>query len=166
MIATASKPNIGLTADHQEGIVEILNATLSDLHVLYVKTRNYHWNVTGPQFLELHRFFQTQYDELAESVDEVAERVRSFGGNPLGTMTEYVRQARLKEHPGQYPDARAMVEDLLADHETTIRSLRVDLDRCAKQYHDMGTSDFLTLLMQKHEKTAWMLRALLEGKPL
>jgi starvation-inducible DNA-binding protein len=156
--------NIGLSEEQREGVVAILNTLLADEYLLYTKTRNYHWNVVGPQFNDLHKFFEAQYNELNEIVDEVAERARALGGNALGTMAEFLRHTRLKEQPSRYPDDRGMIANLLADHEALIRSLRVDLETCVEQYHDTGTNDFLTGLMEQHEKMAWMLRAFLEGK--
>ncbi|MBI2337031.1 MAG: DNA starvation/stationary phase protection protein [Deltaproteobacteria bacterium] len=153
------KPNIGISEENQRGVVAILNTLLSDEYVLYTKTRNFHWNVTGMQFNDLHKFFESQYDALAEVVDEVAERVRAIGGVALGSMAEFVKNTRLKEVPGQSISARDMLASLLADHETVIRHLRVDLKACADQYGDAGTNDFLTGLMEKHEKMAWMLRS-------
>jgi starvation-inducible DNA-binding protein len=158
------KPNIGISDEHRKGVTSILNALLSDEYVLYTKTRNYHWNVIGPQFNDLHKFFESQYNELNEIVDEVAERARSLGGKAMGTLADFLKNTRLKEQAGQYPDARDMISNLLSDHESIIRTLRVDLEICADKYHDMGTNDFLTGLMEKHEKTAWMLRAFLEGE--
>jgi len=158
------KPNMGLSDKERAGVVEILGALLADEYVLYTKTRNYHWNVVGPQFNDLHKFFEAQYEALNDVVDEVAERARTLGGKALGTLAEFQEKARLKEHPGQYPGARQMLAGLLADHEAIIRNLRVDLETAAEKYHDAGTNDFLTGLMEKHEKMAWMLRAFLEGK--
>jgi starvation-inducible DNA-binding protein len=158
-------PNIGLSEDQRKGVVSILDSLLSDEYVLYTKTRNYHWNVLGPQFNDLHKFFEGQYEELDEIVDEVAERERSLGGWAVGTLTEFAQHSRLKEHPGHYPDARQMLTNLLADHESVIRQLRVDLETC-EENHDIGTNDFLTGLMERHEKMAWMLRAFLEGSSL
>jgi len=127
-----------------------------------MKTRNYHWNVFGPQFNDLHKFFEAQYEALEEVVDDVAERARSLGGWAFGTMTEFVQHTRLKEQPGQHPEAKQMLANLLADHESLIRQLRVDLETCNDKFHDLGTSDFLTGLMERHEKMAWMLRAFSE----
>ena len=124
-------------------------------------TRNYHWNVVGPQFNDLHKFFEEQYNELNTVVDDVAERARALDGNAIGTLAEFVEHARLTEHPGQYPPAREMLANLLADHETVIRQLRVDLETSANTYQDAGANDFLTGLMEQHEKMAWMLRAFL-----
>lgn len=155
--------NIGLSDEQRTPVVKILNMLLSDEYVLYTKTRNYHWNVLGPQFNDLHKFFEEQYTELNVVVDDVAERARSLGGWALGTLQEFVQHARLKEHPGKYPNARDMIANLLADHETLVRQLRADLETAEKQ-HDMGTNDFLTGLMEKHEKMAWMLRAFLQAE--
>jgi starvation-inducible DNA-binding protein len=154
------KLNIGLSDQHRMGVIDILNALLADEYVLYTNTRNYHWNVVGPQFHDLHKFFESQYEELNEVVDEVAERVRALGGTPLGSLTEFLKQARLKEHPGQSASTHEMVKNLLTSHESIIQSLRVDLEISADKFHDMGTSDFLTGVMEQHEKMAWMLRAL------
>jgi len=158
------KPNIGLADKDREGVLKILNTVLADEYVLNTKTKNYHWNIVGPQFHDLHKFLDAQYEELADIVDDVAERARSLGGPALGTLGEFLKQTRLKEQPGQHPGAREMIANLLADHEALIRTLRVDLEACAERYHDIGTNDFLTGLMEKHEKMAWMLRACLEGK--
>jgi starvation-inducible DNA-binding protein len=158
------KTNIGLSEEQCGGVAKILNTLLSDEYLLYTKSRNYHWNVLGPQFNDLHKFFEEQYTELTQIVDDTAERARALGAWALGTLTEFSQQARLSEHPGQYPRAREMIANLLADHEAIIRQLRTDLETCAEKYHDMGTSDFLTGLMEKHEKMAWMLRAFLQAE--
>ena len=153
------KPNIGIGDDNRHAVIEILNTLLADEYLLYTKTRNYHWNVVGPQFNELHKFFEAQYEALNEVVDDVAERARSLGGHALGTLAELAKRARLKERPGKYPDAKGMLADLLGDHEALIRQLRADLATTMDKHDDAGTSDFLTGLMEKHEKMAWMLRA-------
>jgi starvation-inducible DNA-binding protein len=158
------QPNIGLSYQQRQGVAQILGPLLSDEYVLYTKTRNYHWNVAGPQFNDLHKFFEAQYNELNDIVDEVAERTRALGEPAIGTLAEFVQHSRLKEHPGHYAEAHDMLANLLLDHETLIQQLRRDLEICAEAYHDMGTNDFLTGLMERHEKMAWMLRAFLEGK--
>jgi len=157
-------PTIGIPDEHRASVVTILNDLLSDEYLLYTKTRNYHWNVLGPQFNDLHKFFEAQYEALNDVVDDVAERARALGGRALGTLAEFAQHARLKEHPGQAPDALGMVADLLADHEAVVRQLRTDLAVSVDRHHDMGTSDFLTGLMERHEKMAWMLRAFLAAK--
>ena len=153
------KPNIAITDTQRAAVVEILNTLLSDEYLLYTKTRNYHWNVVGPQFNDLHKFFEAQYEELDGIVDEVAERARALGSNAFGTLAEFTQHARLKEHPGQRPDANAMLAALLSDHEALIRSLRTDAEVTMDKHKDAGTNDFLVGLMEKHEKMSWMLRA-------
>jgi starvation-inducible DNA-binding protein len=156
------KLNSGLSEKQLGGVVEILNTILADEYVLYTKTRNYHWNVTGMQFHDLHKFFESQYEELNDIVDDVAERARSLGGVALGSLSAFVERARLKEQGKKVPSAKDMIANLLADHEGVIRTLRADLVTCGEKYGDAGTNDFLTGLMEKHEKMAWMLRACLE----
>ena len=158
------KSNLGIADSNREHIVKILNDLLADEYVLYTKTRNYHWNVVGPQFNDLHKFFEAQYEELNVFVDDVAERDRQLGGKAWGTLAEFTQHSRIKEHPGQYPVATAMLANLLADHEAVIRTLRADLATVMDKYADAGTNDFLTGLMEKHEKMAWMLRAFLDAK--
>jgi starvation-inducible DNA-binding protein len=157
-------PKIGLSEQVRERVIGILNTTLADEHALYVKTRNYHWNVTGPQFHSLHEMLEEFYQKLAPFADDVAERVRMMGGRAIGTMAEFTQQMRLSEQPGDAPEARQMVANLLADHEQIIRDLRKDVEVCDDELHDQGTADFLTGLMEQHEKMAWMHRAFLEGR--
>src|SRR4026209_2974976 len=108
------------------GPVGALNNLLADEYVLYTKTRNYHWNVVGPQFNDLHKFFQEQYEALDEMADEVAERARSGGGKAYGTLAEFSQHSRLKEQPGKQPAAATMVANLQADHEAMVGTLRAD----------------------------------------
>src|SRR5437667_7532601 len=110
----AMTPNLGITDKNRSAIATILNALLADEYLLYTKTRNYHWNVVGPQFNDLHKFFEAQYEELDDIVDEVAERARALGGRAAGTLAEFVRRARLKE-AADSPDAPTMIANLLAD---------------------------------------------------
>ncbi|HEY3874729.1 MAG TPA: DNA starvation/stationary phase protection protein [Candidatus Kapabacteria bacterium] len=153
---------IGLTQKDREGVTRILNVLLSDEVLLYTKTRKYHWNVVGPSFMEMHKLLEAQYQELGEISDEVAERVRKLGGTAMGTMKEYLENTRLKENPGRIPEAEGMLAVLLADHEHIVQSLRADIETVQNKYHDVGTTDFLTGLLEKHEKTAWMLRSYLQ----
>jgi starvation-inducible DNA-binding protein len=161
MGGSTMKPNLGIPDQSREAVGELLNALLADLHVLYVKTRNYHWNVTGPHFHDLHKLFESQYEALAGEIDEVAERARALGVPAQASVADFARRARLPEHPGKFPEAPAMLANLLADHEALVRTLRADQDACAAKHGDAGTADFLTGLMEEHEKTAWMLRATL-----
>ena len=156
------KPEIGLMDKNRDAVVKILNTTLADEMVLLTKTRNYHWNVTGPQFNDLHKFFDAQYEELNEVLDVVAERVRALGGQAMGTLGEFQKQARLKEHPGQHPGSKSMLSNLLSDQESIIRTLRADQAICQDTHGDVGTADMLVGLMEQHEKMAWMLRSFLE----
>ncbi len=153
---------IGLSPKERDGVARILNVLLADEYLLYTKTRKYHWNVAGASFMEMHKLFESQYEALDGFVDDVAERARSIGAPAMGTLREFLDNTRLKEHPGKNPDAEAMIAVLLADHEHLIQSLRADLDTAQTKYHDAGTTDFLTGLMEKHEKMAWMLRAYLQ----
>ncbi len=154
------RATLGTEAEQRPGVVRALELLLADEFVLYTKTRNYHWNVVGPGFSELHKFLDDQYNALNGTVDEVAERIRALGGWAIGTLGEFGEKTRLKESPGQFPGARTMLENLLKDHETVIRELRDLTEQCAQQYHDGATEGFLTELTVRHEKMAWMLRSL------
>lgn len=156
------KPNLGIEKNGREAVCEILNQLLADEVVLYLKTRNYHWNVTGPHFHDLHKLFEAQYEELDEIMDEVAERARSLGENAQASAAEFAERTRIPEHPGKFPKADKMIANLLADHETVVRFLRQSIEPCQNEHGDAGTADFLTGLMEQHEKMAWMLRATLE----
>ena len=154
------QPNIDLSPKALKEVAALLNTLLSDETVLYIKTLNFHWNVEGPNFSELHKFFEGQYEELSSIMDSVAERARALGQKALGSMQEFLDHTRLKESKSNL-NAKAMIKDLLSDHEAIIKTLRKDLETCDTTYHDIGTNDFLTGLMEKHEKMAWMLRAFL-----
>lgn len=153
------KLNVGLKAEQLQGIVDSLNKLLADEQVLYAKTRNYHWNVVGPRFHSLHVFFESQYEELAEIIDEVAENARQFGGFACGTMTEYIGLARLKEQPGELPDEDGMIANLANDHDAVIRQLRKDIEKASEELEADDAADFLTSVLEKHNKMAWMLRS-------
>jgi starvation-inducible DNA-binding protein len=135
---------------------------LADEYLLYTKTRNFHWNVVGPHFNELHKFFETQYELLDQAIDDIAERARALGENAVGTLTKFLKLTSLHEQSAQYGDAHQMLSVLCADHETIIRGLRKGIEACAEEHRDAGTADFLTGLMRAHEKMAWMLRAFLK----
>lgn len=154
--------NIGLSDKSRTQAAGILNAVLADEYVLYTKTRNFHWNVTGEGFAEFHKFFEGQYDWIDDTIDEVAERVRALGGSSLGSLAEFLKAARLKEAPGRKRDGLSMIKELLADHEALARTLRTDVETTGVKLGDAGTSDFLTGILEQHEKTSWMLRAYLE----
>lgn len=153
--------DIGIKNENSQGVAQILKQTVSDEYVLSVKTKNYHWNVTGPQFNDLHKFFDEQYEQIDVFIDEVAERVRSLGIKTIGSMADFLNNSRLKEDTSVSRDATTMLNNLLNDHEELIRNLRNDLETCSEKFDDAGNADFLTGLMEKHEKIAWMIRAFL-----
>jgi starvation-inducible DNA-binding protein len=146
------------TNKNAKAVGDLLVGILSDGMVLYTKTRKFHWNVSGPSFMELHKLFESQYDKLADAVDEIAEKINKLGHKTPGTMTEFLEHASLKEAPGKYPDQATMIKELLADHENVISSLRKAIDECAEKYKDALTADFLTDLAREHETIAWTLR--------
>jgi starvation-inducible DNA-binding protein len=152
------KPNIGIPELHLSGASQVLNTLLADEFTLYAKTRNYHWNVTGHGFYELHKFFEAQYEEIDEMVDSVAERVRKIGHYSLGSLNAFIKATRLTEGQDE-TSASKMIQNLLDDHETIIRVLRNDINTVTDTYRDAGTADFLTGVLETHEKMAWMLRA-------
>ncbi|MGQ0772685.1 MAG: Dps family protein [Nitrososphaerota archaeon] len=154
------KTNIGLGSKSLQKVITVLGKVIADQYILYTKTRNYHWNVTGEDFAQYHKLFEEQYSAIDADIDEVAERIRALGGKTPATLGEFLKSATLKEHPTKYPAAKTMIANLLADHETVIRNLRKSIEIC-DDVDDVGTEDFLTQLMEKHEKTAWMLRATL-----
>ena len=156
--------NIGLTDRQRTGVIDLLNHDVADAYLLLVKTKKYHWDVVGPQFMTLHKLWEEQYAALSDSIDLVAERIRSLGGYPVGTMAGCLQLASLKEHPGDVPMATEMVAQLMMDHEQIVRNLREHIDACSDIYKDQGTADFLTGLMEEHEKMAWMLRSFIEGE--
>src|SRR5687768_5202281 len=153
--------NIGLSPEQLKGSVDLLTKVLANANILYTKTRNYHWNVVSTDFKELHVLFQEHYEQMAEAIDEIAERIRMVGHKAIGTHQEFNQHGTLKEYPGEYPDAKTMVQNLLHDHEAIIRELREDIKACEEQFNDKGTADFLSQHMQPYEKMAWMLRSYL-----
>jgi starvation-inducible DNA-binding protein len=154
------KINTGLGDKQREGLAKLLNTLLSDEFMLYVKTRRFHWNVVGSDFGELHKFFESQYEALDDIVDDVAERARALDATAVGSMKEFLALARIREEAGKNPDAKGMLATLLADHESLVRNLRKDLET-ADTLGDAGTNDFVTGLLEVHEKMAWMLRSYL-----
>ncbi|QLE55671.1 Dps family protein [Nostoc sp. TCL26-01] len=160
------KINIGLTDEQRQGVINLLNQDLADSYLLLVKTKKYHWDVVGPQFRTLHELWEEHYEKLTENIDAIAERVRTLGGYPIGTMEGFLKVATLKEHAGDVPNATGMVAQLVEDHESIVRNLREHIDTSSEEFHDEGTADFLTGLMEEHEEIAWMLRSFIEGQPV
>jgi starvation-inducible DNA-binding protein len=158
--------NIGLTEEQRQGVINLLNQDLADAYLLLVKTKKYHWDVVGPQFRSLHQLWEEHYQTLTLNIDALAERTRALGGYPVGTLQGFLKIATLKEHAGSVPTATGMVSNLVNDHEQVIRNLRDHVDQSGDQFHDQGTADFLTGLMEQHEEMAWMLRSFIEGEAL
>ena len=152
--------DIGITAKDRESIADGLAHVLADTYTLYLKTHNFHWNVTGPMFQTLHLMFETQYTELALAVDLVAERIRALGFPAPATYAEFIKLSSIPETPG-VPAATDMVHLLVAGHEAVARTAR-SVFPVADAANDQPTADLLTQRLQVHEKTAWMLRSLLE----
>ena len=138
------KTQIGIKPEDSVQVADALNKLLSDEHVLYIKTRNAHWNVEGPDFASVHIFFEGQYDELEDIIDKVAERIRSIGHYAEGTMSEYLKLTQLSEESREGNDSPSYIKDLLSDHEAVIIELRENITRFAEDLHDLGTSDFIT----------------------
>jgi len=153
---------IGLSDDAREDVAGILSSILADQHVLYIKKRNFHWNLIGGRFHSLHEHFEQLYTALALAIDETAERIRMIGCVAPGSMAEFLKLTTLKETGGALVDGDEAISTLLADHESCIRNLRGAIGRVESDFGDAGTADFLTQLLQKHEMTAWMLRSYLE----
>ena len=151
-------PKIGISEINLLKSINLLSVVLSDEITLYIKTRKFHWNVAGESFMELHKLFETQYSELEIIIDEVAERISKLGGKTIGTMNEFTLLSRIVEHPNKYPVKKAMISELLSDHEILITELRKDINVCAQGSHDVGSADLLTGILQQHETIAWILR--------
>jgi starvation-inducible DNA-binding protein len=152
-------PDLGIAPDQVVAITGGLARVLADTYTLYLKTHNYHWNVTGPQFNTLHAMFMTQYTEMWAAVDLIAERIRALGAFAPGSYSDFAKLATVREAVG-VPEAMAMVAELADDQATLVRTAR-EVFAIAEAANDQPTADLLTQRMQVHEKTAWMLRALL-----
>jgi starvation-inducible DNA-binding protein len=154
------KIDIGIEEKDREAIAGGLSRLLADSYTLYLKTHNFHWNVTGPMFNTLHLMFETQYTELALAVDLIAERIRALGMAAPGSYTQFAKLTSIPEETGN-PDAMEMLRQLVKDHETVTRTARETFPLVEKA-NDESTADLLTQRMQIHEKTAWMLRSMLQ----
>lgn len=152
------KINIGINEEQRKAIADGLAVLLADTYTLYLKTHNYHWNVTGPMFQTLHTLFETQYNELALAVDEIAERIRALGEFAPGSYKEYAKLTSIKEADG-IPSAEEMIKDLVKGQEAIAKTAR-SIVPVADEASDEVSLDLLTQRMTVHEKTAWMLRSL------
>ena len=153
--------DIGIRDEDRKTIADGLSRLLADTYTLYLKTHNFHWNVTGPMFQTLHLMFETQYNELALAVDLIAERIRALGYPAPGTYSEYSKLSSIKETAG-VPKAEDMIRLLVEGQEAVVRTAR-SIFPSVDEVNDEPTADLLTQRMQVHEKTAWMLRSLLEA---
>lgn len=152
--------DIGISNENRQEIAQGLSHLLADTYTLYLKTHYFHWNVTGPMFNTLHLMFETQYNELALAVDLVAERIRSLGVYAPGTYAQFAALTSINETV-DVPKANDMIRELVAGHEAVCRTAR-SVFPAAEKASDEATADLLTQRLQLHEKTAWMLRSLLE----
>ena len=156
-----AKTAIGIPDEHLKEIALELNKALADEFVLNTKTRNYHWNVTGSNFMEMHKFLESQYHQLDDVVDSMAERIRSIGHHAEARLVDYLELTNLVEQ--QYTDdQQKQLSNLLQDHETIIRNLRRITTHLTTKLDDAGTADFVTGVMELHEKMAWMIRSYLQ----
>jgi starvation-inducible DNA-binding protein len=153
------KANIGLTVKNTGTVAALLNSLLADEHILYTKTRNYHWNYEGDNFMEMHKFYEGQYEELADMIDEIAERIRMIGHHAEGRLKDFLKLTNLEEE-NYTTNQNEQVKNLTDDHEVIIRILRKNIATTEK-LKDAGTMDLLTKIMEQHEKMAWMLRSYL-----
>lgn len=158
------KIDIGIAEDQRKEIAEGLSHLLADTYTLYLKTHNFHWNVTGPMFISLHQLFEQHYTELAIAVDEIAERIRSLGFFVPGSFKRFQELTSVVQEE-EVPSAEGMIRSAVTAHETVIRTARGILET-AERGNDQPTIDLLTRRMETHEKTAWMLRSMLEKRPV
>jgi len=154
------KVNIGITDKNRQAVAMGLNQLLADEHILYNKTRNYHWSIEGPSFMEFHKLYEAQYGELAEIIDEIAERIRAIGHFAEGRLKEIIKLTNLDE-PEPPTKQDSQLANLIDDHEILINRLRKMINDFDEKYKDIGSSDFATGLLKQHEKMAWMLRSYL-----
>lgn len=155
------KANIGIIDKNLQAVALRLNQILADEYVLYTKVRNCHWNVEGSNFMEMHKFYEDMYNGIDEAIDEIAERVRMLGHQSLGTLKDFLKMTSLHEED-YTSNQKKQLQNLLNDHEAMIQALRKDIREFADKYKDDGNADFVTSLMQQHEKWAWFVRSYLK----
>ena len=153
------KTNIGISEKNSLSVVNELSKILADEYILSTKTRNAHWNVEGPDFIDKHKFFETQFGQLDEFIDSVAERIRSLGHYAPASLGSFLSLTQLTEMNREKNDSHGFITELLEDHEVIISKLRENIHRFGEEFHDAGTCDFITGLMESHEKMAWFLRS-------
>lgn len=154
------KANIGIPENNLQSIALELNKVLADEFILYAKTRNYHWNVEGTNFMEMHKFYESQFEQLDEIIDNVAERIRQLGHYAEARLKDYLELSHLEEQ--EYSNEQnAQLKNLLEDHESIIMNLRKLIHLFTDKHKDAGSADFVTGLMEQHEKMAWFIRSYL-----
>jgi len=156
------KTSIGITDQNLQEVANILVKILADEYILYTKTRNAHWNIEGPDFYSVHKFFETQFEQIDEFIDSVAERIRAIGHYAPATLKSFLELTHLTELIRKENDSQGFIKELLQDHESIIIHLRENINSFIEKYKDSGTSDFITGLMESHEKMAWFLRSHLQ----
>lgn len=155
------KPNLGLNDNARKTVADALANVLADTYALYIKTQNFHWNVTGPDFPQLHEMFGAQYEALADAIDEIAERMRAIGHFAPGGLAAYGKMTDIKDPPANPPTSKEMVRLLMLDNEAVARRAR-EAEEAVDGVGDKESADLLIERMTSHGKTAWMLRAQLE----
>jgi len=153
------KTNFGVADNNCHAVADELSKVLADEYVLSTKTKNAHWNVEGSDFYEKHKFFESQFEQIDEFIDDVAERIRALGHYAPASLKSFLELTQLTEMSSEKNDSNGFIKELLNDHESIIIKLREDITRFTDDFEDLGTSDFVTGLMEKHEKMAWLLRS-------
>ena len=153
------KVNIGITDTNRQKVAFALAKLLAEEYVLVTKTRNAHWNVVGPDFADKHKLFEEQYDKINKFIDDIAERIRMLGCNPPSGLQVYLELSGLEENISGVYQSAVFIQALLNDHETIIRYMRGNINLFNDDYEDAGNADFITMLVEEHEKMAWFLRA-------
>ena len=157
----------GLNESHRKAIIGILQQQLADHYVLVTKTKFYHWNIEGPEFHDLHELLDAHYETISEQVDEIAEQALKLGGQSPGTLAWFKAHTRLSEDEGDsIPDTRAMITNLLSDHELIMDALHTDIGHVEEKHDDAVTANLLQEISDEHHKMAWMLRMILQPSTL
>jgi len=149
---------IGIKSENVSMVAAQLSIFLADEFLLYTKTKKAHWNTEGRDFYEKHKFYEMQFEELDKIIDDLAERIRTLDHYPPATLKRFLELTHLNEENSTTNESISFVKELLADHESIIIHFRENIGRFADEFHDQGTSDFITGVMERHEKMAWMLR--------
>ncbi len=156
--------NIGISEQNRKDIANQLSKLLANEYLLYTKTRKAHWNVIGIDFYDKHKLFEEQYNQINEYIDDVAERIRTLGEFPPASLTAFISLAEIKETPNSTGEmSQNLIQQLLIDHEIIINFIRNSITAINDDFKDVGTADFLTSLLQSHEKMAWILRTHLQN---